>query len=296
MTDTRPCSCAPDERPYPCQHQYALGLCRKAEIRSLRAELDRCIAQIGDLAKLRSEEEVAHGHVMGRIAIALFGERNNRTDEECVKQAIDVVCERNRLRQHLHDEHQRHVVTMDERDALRERAVELERQRNSLQESLERENKMVIKFGKRYERAEADLAAAQKECDDALAAVDSNWVTHQQIVVLQQDLAAARALLREWRKCDEAGRHPECNAESWRPWRREIAAKVDAALAAAEPVAWELLVDVMSSLAAAISLLERGGKHAKKAAPSDKMFDQMLVDYRGSLERGRSALAGKDEP
>ena len=85
----------------------------------MRAELDRCIAQIGDLAKLRSEEEVAHGHVMGRIAIALFGERNNRTDEECVKQAIDVVCERNRLRQHLHDEHQRHVVTMDERDALR---------------------------------------------------------------------------------------------------------------------------------------------------------------------------------
>lgn len=118
MTDTRPCSCAPDERPYPCQHQYALGLCRKAEIRSLRAELDRCIAQIGDLAKLRSEEEVAHGHVMGRIAIALFGERNNRTDEECVKQAIDVVCERNRLRQHLHDEHQRHIGTMDERDAL----------------------------------------------------------------------------------------------------------------------------------------------------------------------------------
>ncbi len=58
MTDTRPCTCAPDERPYPCQHQYALGLCRKAEIRSLRAELDRCIAQIGDLAKLRSAEEV----------------------------------------------------------------------------------------------------------------------------------------------------------------------------------------------------------------------------------------------
>lgn len=118
MTDTRPCTCAPDERPYPCQHQYALGLCRKAEIRSLRAELDRCIAQIGDLAKLRSEEEVAHGHVMGRIAIALFGDRNNRADEECVKQAIDVICERNRLRQHLHDEHQRHIGTMDERDAI----------------------------------------------------------------------------------------------------------------------------------------------------------------------------------
>lgn len=120
MTDTRPCTCALDERPYPCQHQYALGLCRKAEIRSLRTELDRCIAQIGDLAKLRSEEEITHGHVMGRIAIALFGDRNNRTDEECVKQAIDVICERNRLRQHLHDEHQRHIGTMNERDVLRQ--------------------------------------------------------------------------------------------------------------------------------------------------------------------------------
>lgn len=118
MTDTRPCTCAPDERPYPCQHQYALGLCRKAEIRSLRAELDRCIAQIGDLAKLRSEEEVTHGHVMGRIAIALFGEQNNRTDEECVTRVAEVVRERDRLRQHLHDEHQRHIETMDERDAL----------------------------------------------------------------------------------------------------------------------------------------------------------------------------------
>lgn len=39
MTQTRPCTCAPDERPYPCQHQYALGLCRKAEIRALRAAL-----------------------------------------------------------------------------------------------------------------------------------------------------------------------------------------------------------------------------------------------------------------
>ena len=52
-----------------------------------------------------------------------------------------------------------------------------------------------------------------------------------------------------------------------------------------------LLMDVMRSLAAAISLLERGGKQAKKAAPSDKMFDQMLVDYRNSLERGCAALA-----
>jgi predicted phage gp36 major capsid-like protein len=50
----------------------------------------------------------------------------------------------------------------------------------------------------------------------------------------------------------------------------------------------EAAVDAGASLAAAISLLERGGR---KAAPSNKMFDQMLVDYRNSLERTRTALA-----
>ena len=90
MSDSRPCTCAPDERPYPCQHQYALGLCRKAEIRSLRIELDRCIAQIADLTKIRLEDELVHGNVMGRIAVALFGEQNNRTDEECVALAAEI--------------------------------------------------------------------------------------------------------------------------------------------------------------------------------------------------------------
>jgi hypothetical protein len=50
-----------------------------------------------------------------------------------------------------------------------------------------------------------------------------------------------------------------------------------------------VLIDVASSLAAAISLLERGGK---KAAASDKMFEQMLTDYRGSLNRARALLKG----
>lgn len=54
----------------------------------------------------------------------------------------------------------------------------------------------------------------------------------------------------------------------------------------------EVLVSVMASLAAAISLLERGGK---KAAPSDKMFDQMLADYRGSLERARQFLGSPSQ-
>ena len=48
-------------------------------------------------------------------------------------------------------------------------------------------------------------------------------------------------------------------------------------------------IDVATSLAAAISLLERGGK---KAAPSDEIFEQMLVDYRNSLERTRATLFG----
>lgn len=50
-------------------------------------------------------------------------------------------------------------------------------------------------------------------------------------------------------------------------------------------------IDLAASLAAAISLLERGGKAAKKAAPSDKMFDQMLDDYRASLNRARKHFA-----
>lgn len=45
---------------------------------------------------------------------------------------------------------------------------------------------------------------------------------------------------------------------------------------------------VAASLAAAISLLERGGK---KAAASDKMFDVMLDDYRQSLNDFRDTYA-----
>lgn len=53
----------------------------------------------------------------------------------------------------------------------------------------------------------------------------------------------------------------------------------------------EALISCAASLAAAISLLERGGKAAKKAAPSDKMFDQMLTDYRKSLANAREVLS-----
>ncbi len=52
----------------------------------------------------------------------------------------------------------------------------------------------------------------------------------------------------------------------------------------------EALIHTLASLAASISLLERTPR-AKKAAPSDKMFDQMIADYKAALEQGRAALA-----
>lgn len=55
----------------------------------------------------------------------------------------------------------------------------------------------------------------------------------------------------------------------------------------------DALVRTAASLAAAISLLKRGGKEVKKAAASDKMFDQMLVDYNRALDDARKALGEK---
>lgn len=54
----------------------------------------------------------------------------------------------------------------------------------------------------------------------------------------------------------------------------------------------EALIDILASLVASVDLLERGGK---KAAPSDKMFEQMLVDYKNTIERGRYAAAIREK-
>jgi hypothetical protein len=51
------------------------------------------------------------------------------------------------------------------------------------------------------------------------------------------------------------------------------------------------LIKTGASLAAAISLLENGGR---KAAASDKMFEIMLEDYRAALSEAR-ALLKEDE-
>jgi hypothetical protein len=55
----------------------------------------------------------------------------------------------------------------------------------------------------------------------------------------------------------------------------------------------EALITSAAALAAAISLLERGGK---KAASSDKMFAQILDDYRKALGTARAALAQASQP
>ena len=57
----------------------------------------------------------------------------------------------------------------------------------------------------------------------------------------------------------------------------------------------DTLIGTAAALAAAISLLERGGKAAKKAAASDKMFDLMLAHYRAALAGARAALAAPEE-
>lgn len=49
-------------------------------------------------------------------------------------------------------------------------------------------------------------------------------------------------------------------------------------------------IKAASALAAAISLLEKGGKAAKKAAASDTMFDIMIDDYYKSLHDVRAAI------
>lgn len=58
---------------------------------------------------------------------------------------------------------------------------------------------------------------------------------------------------------------------------------------------WGVLLATTAALAAATSLLERTPK-AKKAAPSDRMFEQMLLDYHKALDEARAALTAAPVP
>ena len=77
--------------------------------------------------------------------------------------------------------------------------------------------------------------------------------------------------------------------------RRIRTGETATAYAGFEVVSSELLdafKGATASLAAAIALLERGGK---KAAPSDTMFEQMLTDYRNALARVRVAVVYEEK-
>lgn len=76
--------------------------------------------------------------------------------------------------------------------------------------------------------------------------------------------------------------------------RKEVIAAIREAEAAGEVKSDDVLIQALASLAAAISLLERMPK-AKKAAPSDKMFEQMLTDYRNALEAGRTFIRARTD-
>ena len=89
------------------------------------------------------------------------------------------------------------------------------------------------------------------------------------------------AALNDWRK--DAG-----------DLRVHFARAIREAEAAGEVKSDDVLIRVLASLAAAISLLERTPK-AKKAAPSDKMFEQMLSDYRNALEAGRTFIRARTD-
>lgn len=85
------------------------------------------------------------------------------------------------------------------------------------------------------------------------------------------------------------------NAPTWKDWLfpvqkeliRQGGARGEAVMAEQDTKRGEIVIDLLASLVAAVSLLKRG---SKKAAPSDKMFDQMIIDYERSIERGRAFL------
>lgn len=55
----------------------------------------------------------------------------------------------------------------------------------------------------------------------------------------------------------------------------------------------EIVLDLLAHLVAAVSLLERS---PKTAAPSNRMFDQMIVDYQRAINRGRAYLKMQEIP
>ena len=148
-----------------------------------------------------------------------------------------------------------------------------------------------------YEKDKAKREVGYAQPDVTPAEIDNalQYINDADIAALTRRLAGTAV---DYKELYEAAKR---DAEEAEAYAAELEAKLDtmvAALAyegrrtdAAETKlakAVEAAIDAGASLAAAISLLEKG---SKKAAPSNKMFDQMLADYRASLERTRTTLA-----
>ena len=179
-----------------------------------RKEYDRLIAQVADVMKLRLEDKLAHCNVMGRIAVALFGDQNNRTDEECVARAAEVGYELEGAKTAVLRATGKEVAWREMADKRGERVSQLERKRDlllkwlaeaetdmdALRHDIARHVQIAAEQAQELEQLRQDLAAARDEAkisEDALQSACVKALNERD--QLRQNLAAARALLRDCR-------------------------------------------------------------------------------------------------
>lgn len=170
-----------------------------------RKEYDRLIAQVADVMKLRLEDKLAHCNVMGRIAVALFGDQNNRTDEECVARAAEIGYQLTGTQQALFQAQEASKMLASEVAALRDQEefneTALKGYRNNiddLKHDIDRHVQIAAERAQEIEELRSDLAAARDEAkisEDALQSACVKALNERD--QLRQNLAAARALLRE---------------------------------------------------------------------------------------------------
>jgi hypothetical protein len=132
-------------------------------------------------------------------------------------------------------------------------------------------------YGDIITKLEAENAALFKQANDMSWQVDQSGQMMEKLEAEVERLN--KALTYEQHRAGRQGTHwPGCHTGG--PEHYECL-KADTARRR------EVGIGVAASLAAAISLLERGGK---RVAPSDKMFAVMLDDYRAALTAYRAAM------
>lgn len=120
----------------------------------------------------------------------------------------------------------------------------------------------------KLDEMQAALAPAKK---------DGYTVTQTLYDSLEASLTAANERIKLVESEAIANEHIARNLENKLAAEREVSDKLEKALK-----------DTLSHLVAAASLLSHS---PKTAAPSNKMFDQMVVDYKAAAKRSRTALA-----